>query len=107
MRTIKSTVKQAINRDSRTYYMAGVHISKSFDGLAEIAGKLGAKIGLGDTIVVDNARGDKRKAMCQAMINGKKTTAIIYTRLENKEEYVELRKGAGRLTSNLPLIDFL
>lgn len=68
----------------------------SFDTLTEIAQKqLGASLDMGDLIICDNFRGDKRKVL-QKTKNG---FMIYYGRLDGKHKYAKLRDHDGPIPS--------
>jgi len=85
------------------YYVSGVNINYSFKSLEKVATDLGAEIGIGDVIVVDNENKTKRKAM-------KKTTngyIIVYVSLLNRNTFFELDTKKGKVIGDeRALIDY-
>lgn len=82
-------------RKKRIFYAKDVNMNFSFDTLTKIAQKqLGASLTLGDLIVCDNKRKDKRKVM-QYTSRG---LMIYYGRL-HEEEFKALANKDGQLKS--------
>lgn len=55
-------VKTELTNKAKAYYIKGVNINYSFKTLEKLAEKNKVNFKSGDVLVVDNARGDKRKA---------------------------------------------
>jgi len=96
-----SAKKPIVTRTPSTYYMSGVNINYSFRTLERLALKLGASVELGDVIVVDNAKMDKRKAY-KKTINGH---IIVYVALLNNNLFQPYESN-GLIGEGVPLIDF-
>jgi hypothetical protein len=80
-------------RTNRVFYALNIPMSVSFDGLSELGHKLlGADLTLGDIIVVDNKKGDKRKLMQWT----KKGFMIYYARY-HKDKFIPLAEHNGQL----------
>ena len=89
-----------VRRAPQAWYIQGVNINYSFKTLEALAIENGADIGNGDVLIVDNARGDKRKAF-KKTANG---CVIVYVGLLNNNIFEPLENG--RIDNNVPLIDF-
>jgi hypothetical protein len=81
-------------RPKTIFYALNVNMSLSFDRLAAIAEEmLGANLTIGDLIVCDNAKGDKRK-MLQRTRDG---YMIFYARRNKGGKFEPLAEHNGRL----------
>lgn len=81
-------------RPKRYFYAKDVNMNLSFDRLYDMAkNMLGADLDVGDILIADNHKGDKRKAM-QVTKDG---YMIYYARLKDKQKFQELAEHNGRL----------
>lgn len=87
---------------SSVWYVKGVNINYSFKSLERVAANLGAKIEDGDLLVVDNVKGDKRKAF-RKTVNG---CIIVYAQLHSRNLFLGLQEGRQNEDKKLALIDF-
>lgn len=79
-------------RQNRAFFIKDVDMRLSFDGLRKMTEKLvGGSVELGDVVVCDNHKMDKRK-MLQKTATG---YMIYYGRLENKTTFKPLAKHNG------------
>ena len=99
MKVRKIDIKQELERKQRCFYLGGVNINMSFDSLEKVAIQLGAELKKGDLLIVDNRKGNRRKAFKKTE-NG----AIIVYGLLYKNQFTEY--DAGLLQGNKTLISF-
>ena len=89
------------NRSSKTYYLRPVNISFSFKTLENLAKEMGADVQIGDMLVVDNAKGDKRKAF----IKNANGSAIMYACMRKGQTFIALSENNGVIRGKQPLIN--
>lgn len=81
-------------RAKRFFYMKNANMNWSFDTLAAMAEQmLGASPKLGDILIADNAKGDKRKVL-QFTAKG---WLIYYARFHKGLSFIPLAKENGKL----------
>lgn len=82
-------------RPKRFFYANNVNMGLSFDSLTVMANKmLGAEIEVGDILICDNHRKDKRKVL-QKTPTG---YMIYYGRLENKNHFRPVSDRTGLIS---------
>ena len=83
------TVKNGFSKvTGRTYHMSGVNMTYSFDTRRRLALKKGANLKAGDTLICDNANGDKRKSIrVLEDSKGNLMDAILHMRTANKVQW--------------------
>lgn len=80
-------------RPKRIFYADNINMNWSFDSLAELAKKLlGAELEVGDILICDNTKKDKRK-MLQMTSSG----FMIYYGRHHEELFTPLAENNGQL----------
>lgn len=80
-------VKKEVTIKCKAYYIKGADMRWSFQTLEDLAIERGAKLENGDVLIIDNEKGDKRKAFKKT----KSGAMIIYAKLL-KDVFTELQK---------------
>jgi hypothetical protein len=59
----RTPTKVEVARPAKSFYLKNVNMSASFDGLKEMAAKLGVRFQNGDILICDNVNCDRRKTI--------------------------------------------